>query len=152
MKTWQKHWRFTHWHSGKGCENAWGWPEELFLKHHKISWKNKRKSLSAPTALCLHQGRRQILWLHTLSPFHSSVQSSRSVVSDSATPWTAARQASLSMINSRSLLKLMSMSRWCHPTVSSSVIPFSSRLQSFPASGSFHRPFKSLFHCNSFNP
>ena len=29
------------------------------------------------------------------------------------------------------------LSRWCHPTVSSSVIPFSSRLQSFAASGSF---------------
>ena len=28
-------------------------------------------------------------------------------------------------------------SRWCHPTTSSSVIPFSSHLQSFPASGSF---------------
>ena len=27
--------------------------------------------------------------------------------------------------------------RWCHPTISSSVIPFSSRLQSFPASESF---------------
>ena len=27
-------------------------------------------------------------------------------------------------------------SRWCHPTISSSVIPFSSHLQSFPASGS----------------
>ena len=26
---------------------------------------------------------------------------------------------------------------WCHPTISSSVVPFSSRLQSFPASGSF---------------
>ena len=29
------------------------------------------------------------------------------------------------------------LSRWYHPTVSSSVIPFSSHLQSFPASGSF---------------
>ena len=28
------------------------------------------------------------------------------------------------------------LSRWCHPTISSSVIPFSSHLQSFPASGS----------------
>ena len=28
-------------------------------------------------------------------------------------------------------------SQWCHPTISSSVIPFSSRLPSFPASGSF---------------
>ena len=29
------------------------------------------------------------------------------------------------------------LSRWCHPTISSSVVPFSSRLQPFPASGSF---------------
>ena len=30
-----------------------------------------------------------------------------------------------------------SLSQWCHPTISFSVIPFSSHLQSFPASGSF---------------
>ena len=53
------------------------------------------------------------------------------------TPWTAAHQASLSITNSQSLLKIMLLSWWCHLTVSSSVIPFSSRLQSFPASGSF---------------
>ena len=29
------------------------------------------------------------------------------------------------------------LNRWCHPTISSSVVPFSSCLQSFPASGSF---------------
>ena len=29
------------------------------------------------------------------------------------------------------------LSRWCHPTISSSVVLFSSRLQSFPVSGSF---------------
>ena len=29
------------------------------------------------------------------------------------------------------------LSRWCYPAISSSVVPFSSRLQSFPASGSF---------------
>ena len=34
-------------------------------------------------------------------------------------------------------------SQWCHPTISSSVIPFSSCLQSFPASGSF--PVHQLF-------
>ena len=38
-----------------------------------------------------------------------SVQFSCSVVSDSATSWTVARQASLSITNSRSLLKLMSV-------------------------------------------
>ena len=31
------------------------------------------------------------------------------------------------------------LSRWCHPTISSSVVPFSSCLQSLPASGSFLR-------------
>ena len=30
------------------------------------------------------------------------------------------------------------LSRWCHPTISSSVVPFSSCLQSFPALGSFN--------------
>ena len=30
-----------------------------------------------------------------------------------------------------------SLSQWCHTTISSSVLPFSSHLQSFPASGSF---------------
>ena len=37
------------------------------------------------------------------------------------------------------------LSRWCHPTISSSVIPFSSCLQSFPASQSFpmSQPFAS---------
>ena len=49
------------------------------------------------------------------------------------TPWTAARQASLSITNSWSLLKLTSIKL----VISSSVIPFSSCLQSFPASGSF---------------
>ena len=39
----------------------------------------------------------------------SSVQFSLSVMSDPATPWTAARKASLSIINSRSLFKLMSI-------------------------------------------
>ena len=49
------------------------------------------------------------------------------------TPLTAPCQASLSLTTSWSLLKLM----WCHPTISSSVVPFSSCLQSFPASGAF---------------
>ena len=55
--------------------------------------------------------------------FISSVHFSRSVMSNSATPWTAARQASLSITNSWSLLKLMSIKSvmpsnhliLCHP-------------------------------------
>ena len=40
------------------------------------------------------------------------------------TPWTAACQAFLSFTNSRSCSNLCPLSRWCHPTISSSVIPF----------------------------
>ena len=47
--------------------------------------------------------------LYTAFSFFSSVQFSRSVVTDSATPWTAACQASLSITYSQSLLKLMSI-------------------------------------------
>ena len=69
----------------------------------------------------------------------ASVQFSRSVVSDSATPWTAARQASLSITNSRSLLKLMSIESvmpsnhliLCHalllPSIFSSIRGFSNK-------------------------
>ena len=53
-----------------------------------------------------------------------------------ATPWTAAHQASLSITNSQSLLKLMSIES-VMPSKHLILIPFSSRLQSFPASGSF---------------
>ena len=59
------------------------------------------------------------------------------------TPWTAALQASLSITSFWSLLKLMSNESVMPPTISSSVVPFSSSLQSFPASGSF--PVSQLF-------
>ena len=48
---------------------------------------------------------------------------------------------------SRSLLQLMSLSRWCHLAISSSVVPFSSCLHSFPASGS--SPMSWLFPSGS---
>ena len=55
-----------------------------------------------------------------------------------ATPWTAAHQTSLSITNSRSLPKLMSIESVMPSNhLSTSVIPFSSCPQSFPASGSF---------------
>ena len=59
------------------------------------------------------------------------------VVSDYVTPWTEAHQASLSFTFSWGLLRLMSTESVMHPTISSSVSPFSSCLQSFLALGSF---------------
>ena len=54
-----------------------------------------------------------------------------------ATAWTAACQASLSITNSQSYPNSCPLSWWCHPAISSSVIPLYSCPQSFPASGSF---------------
>ena len=70
-------------------------------------------------------------------PQFSSVQS-LSRVWLFMTPWITARQASLSTINSWS-----SSSPWCHPAISSSVVPFSSCPQSLLASRSF--PMSQLF-------
>ena len=52
-------------------------------------------------------------------------------------PWIAVHQDSLCITNSRSLPNPCPLSRWYHPAISSSVIPFSSCPQSFPASESF---------------
>ena len=54
-----------------------------------------------------------------------------------ATPWTTACQASLSITGVYS--NSCPLSQWCHPIISSSAIPCSSCLQSFPASGSFQK-------------
>ena len=53
------------------------------------------------------------------------------------TPWTAACQASLSFITSQILFKLMSIETVIPSNPLVSVVPFSSSLQSFPASGCF---------------
>ena len=67
-----------------------------------------------------------------------SVQFSRSVVSDSLRPHGLqhARPPCPSP-TCRAFSNSCPLSQWCHPTISSSVIPFSSCLQSFPAWGSF---------------
>ena len=60
-----------------------------------------------------------------------------------ATPWITARQASSSITTPGVYSNSCPSSRWCHPAISSSVIPFSSCPQSFPASESF--PKSQLF-------
>ena len=74
---------------------------------------------------------------HQRSEEHTSELQSHSGVWLFATTWASAGQNFLFITKSRSLLKLIPLSWWCHPTVSSSVDPFSSHLQPFPASGSF---------------
>ena len=66
----------------------------------------------------------------------SSVQS-LSRVQFFLTPWSAACQASQSTPTPRVYSNPCPLNGWCHPTISSSVVPLSSCPQSFPESGSF---------------
>ena len=67
-----------------------------------------------------------------------SVQFSRSVVSNSLWPHGVHHtRPPCPSPTPRAYLNSCPLSWWCHPAISSSVIPFSSCLQSFPESGSF---------------
>ena len=74
----------------------------------------------------------------------SSVQFSHSVVSDSLRPYESQHARSPCPSPTPAVYSnSCPSSRWCHPTISSSVIPFSSCPLSLPASGSF--PMSQLF-------
>ena len=72
----------------------------------------------------------------TWNRMFSSIQS-LSHVRLFATPWTAACRPPCPSPTPGVYSNSCQLSRWCHPTILSSVVPFSSHLQSFPASGSF---------------
>ena len=82
--------------------------------------------------------RDSILISTQISNVFSSVQLSRSVVSDSLQPHELqhTRPPCPTTIPG-AYPNSCPLSWWCHPTISSSVVPVSSCLQSFPASGSF---------------
>ena len=109
---------------------------------------------------CTRARTRWVLWLWSLFPgtcmqevlnnvsgevfcficfplFQLSSVQSLSHVQVFVTPWTAAHQASLSITNSQSLLKLMSLKSVMPSNHLITVVPFSSCLHSFPASRSF---------------
>ena len=80
----------------------------------------------------------KIPWTEEPGELHfNSVQFSHSVVSDSLQPhWLQHTRLSYPS-PTPAYSNSCPLSRWRHPTLSSSVVPFSSHLQSFPASGSF---------------
>ena len=86
-------------------------------------------------------------WVH-LSGFIDSVQFSHSVVSDSLQPHEPQHARPPCPSQTPGVYpNSYPSSWWCHPTISSSVVPFSSCLQYFPASGSF--PMSQLFTSGS---
>ena len=87
------------------------------------------------------QENQRIVWVEGIvRPGLSSVQVSRSVMSNSL--WPHGLQHAKPPCPSptpRDYSNSCSLSQWCHPIISFSVVPFSSHLQSFSASGSFPR-------------
>ena len=72
------------------------------------------------------------------SDYFSSVQFSLSVVSNSLWPHGLQHaRPPCPLPTPEACSNSCPLSEWCHPTISSSVVPFYSGLQSFPASGSF---------------
>ena len=86
--------------------------------------------------MCISYMYKTILKYDSL--LFSSVQFSHSVVSDSLWPHRLQHtRLSCPSPTPGAYWNSCPLSQWCHPTISSSVIPFSSCLQSFPASESF---------------
>ena len=103
--------------------------EELKSLLMKVKKENKKDDLK------LNIQKTKIM---AFDPISSVQFSCRSVVSDSL--WPHGSQHARPPCPSQTLgvySNSCPLSQWCHPTISSSVIPFSSCLQSFPASGSF---------------
>ena len=101
-------------------------PPALNLSHHQGLFQ---------CVSSLHQVARG---LESFSPSNESVQFSNSVVSDSLRPHRL-QDARLPCPSPTpgACSNSCPSSRWCHPAISSSDVPFSSHLQSFQASGSF---------------
>ena len=106
--------------------------------HYFIDWLEQSiRNCVFPTCLSYKENSSGHLALEYIKEkHHNPVQFSRSVMSDSATPWMAACQASLSITNSWSLLELMPIESMmpssylilCHPLLLLSPIPPSIRV------------------------
>ena len=148
-KSWDKLYKAA-WDLGQGCVVK----ESNFLASEELReasvWMSLDKLASAEEEVPLLLGISHSLersWHHKVLMFtacccwctkHSSVQS-LSHVRLCATPWTAACQDSRPSPTPGACSNSCPSSRWHHSTILSSVVSFSSCLQSFPASGGMLR-------------
>ena len=106
-------------------------------EHDVIVDQVVRKDLLRRRHLIRNLSNEEKFWGDTFQP-EDSVQFSHSVVFDSLRPH-GLQHARLPCPSPtpRAYSNSCPLSQWCHPTISSSVVPFCSHLWSFPASGSF---------------
>ena len=118
------------------CAVAWAFFGIAFLWHWNENWPFPVlwPLLSFPNLLAY--------WVQHFHSIIFSVQFSCSVVSDSLPPHEPQHsRLPCPSPTPRVHPNPCPLSRWCHPSISSSVVSFSSRLQSFPASGSSRSQF-----------
>ena len=117
-------------------DQASSWEPHLNLKKYIFNFNWRIIALQYCVGFC-----QTTVWI---SHRFSSVQFSSSVVSDSLQPHESQRaRPPCPSPTPRDYSNSYPLSRWCHPAISSSVVPFSSCPQSLPASGSF--PMSQLF-------
>ena len=121
---------------GAICEvKPWIWS----LTYYKFVWYHQWPKISKSNAssVFLSLSSFLIFILCLILIFKNSSVQLLSCVWLFVTPWTVTHQASLSITNSRSLLRLMAIESVMPSNHLSSVVPISSCPHSFPASGSF---------------
>ena len=136
----------TWWNASRVLECYASWdPCETYSRNHSLPMRKQilqdKKPAQDRTTETKPSSETKLNCLQTLSPDVStwvqcSVQSLSHVwlcdPMDCSTPDLPCPSPTLGAYSNSCPL-----SRWCHPTISSSFVPFSSCLQSFPASGSF---------------
>ena len=106
-------------------------PNHLAWKRNKQTWSYFLKFIISSLCVC-------ILWDIYIYMVVSSVHFSRSIVYNTLQPRGLQHTRPLCPSPTPGVYSnSCPLSPWCHPAISSSIAPFSSRLQSFPASGSF---------------
>ena len=115
------------------------WPKEQFSWDvHQNKWKERLQGKDYKYSESSSQHYPLACSQDTGVRMRVEVQFSHSVMSDSSHGPQHARPP-CPLPTPRVYSNSSPLSHWCHPTISSSVVPFSSCLQSFPVSGSFQR-------------
>ena len=146
-----KGWMWSSWCLGLRKNSRWKWQceqssavegaqssleKEVTAARVKWRWGCRIKD----EASCCWWWCYELRWGSQNSQVNCSVQFSCSVMSDSLQPHGLQHARPPCPLPTPGVYpNSCPLSRWSHPTISSSVIPFSSHLQSFPASGSFPR-------------